>query len=79
MDDAAARIGRGPAGAERGPASSASLTLFNPSPLLKLLYILFYPFQMLHPLVIPVVLMAGLTMLQNWQALGAGPALGPTN
>lgn len=61
--------GAAPANAERGPGGSASLTLFNPTPLLKLLYILSYPFQMLHPLVIPVVLMAGLTMLQNWEAL----------
>ena len=60
--------GAAPAAA-RGPQGSASLTLFNPTQLLKLLYILGYPFQLLHPLVIPVVLMAGLTMLQNWPAL----------
>ncbi|GGH57442.1 HlyD family efflux transporter periplasmic adaptor subunit [Frigidibacter albus] len=60
--------GAAPAAA-RGPQGAASLTLFNPTQLLKLLYILGYPFQILHPLVIPVVLMAGLTMLQNWPAL----------
>ena len=60
--------GAAPAAA-RGPQGAASLTLFNPTQLLKLLYILGYPFQLLHPLVIPVVLMAGLTMLQNWPAL----------
>lgn len=59
------------ASADRSTPRAASLTLFNPTPLLKLLYILFYPFQLLHPLVIPLVLMAGLTMLQNWAALAA--------
>ncbi|WP_255702923.1 HlyD family secretion protein [Roseivivax sp. GX 12232] len=53
-------------GPEEGPAR---LPLFNPQALLKLLYIAFYPAKFLFWALVPLVLIAGMTIFQNWEPL----------
>lgn len=52
-------------------ARPASLTLFDPTWLLRLLHVLFYPAKYLMWLVVPLVVLAGMTAAQNWHDLVA--------
>ncbi|MGZ9809205.1 HlyD family secretion protein [Pseudoroseicyclus sp. H15] len=62
--------GRAAAGAaDPANARPASLKLFNPTWLLRTLYVLFYPLKFLMWAVVPLVVLAGLTLFQNWEAL----------
>ncbi|MEM9761406.1 MAG: efflux RND transporter periplasmic adaptor subunit [Pseudomonadota bacterium] len=49
----------------------AQLSLGNPTALLRLVYIAFYPLKYLVWAIVPLVLIAGMTIVQNWTALGA--------
>lgn len=51
---------------EEGPARPASLVLFNPGFLLRLLHVLFYPLKYLMWMIVPLVVLAGLTVSRNW-------------
>lgn len=60
--------GLAPPGPDTRPAR---LTLFNPGLLLRLLYILFYPLKLILWIIVPVVLLAGMTVFQKWGALAS--------
>ncbi|MGQ0612031.1 MAG: HlyD family secretion protein [Paracoccaceae bacterium] len=67
--------GMGGAGAEpQGKKGQAQMALFNPTGLFRLLYILFYPFKYILWMIVPLVALAGMTMLQNLEALGEDTA-----
>ncbi len=66
--------GAGPVAADAVPeerARPASLTLFDPTWLLRLLHVLFYPAKYLMWLLVPLVVLAGMTAAQNWTDLVA--------
>lgn len=70
---AARRAGGGGArGEEPGPAHGEKrpmgVSLINPTLVLRLLYILFFPLRYLAWLTIPAVIFAGMTVVQNWEA-----------
>jgi hypothetical protein len=70
----AARRGQGGAAQAAGGGAEersrpVSLTLLNPTWLLRLLYVLFWPVKFLFWLILPAVVLAGLTAARNWPAL----------
>lgn len=56
---------------EGGRKAAASLGLFNPTALFKLFYVLFYPAKFFLWLLLPAVLLAGLTIFQRWPAFAS--------
>jgi multidrug resistance efflux pump len=64
--------GRAGAGAEpdsaHGEQRPMGVALLNPTWLLRLLYVLFFPLRYFGWLTIPVVIFAGMTVVQNWTA-----------
>lgn len=57
--------GQAEAGGE-GENRPMGVVLFNPTFLLRLVYILFFPFKYLNWVIVPAVVLAGLTIFQNW-------------
>ncbi len=64
--------GRAGAGAEpdsaHGEQRPMGVALLNPTWLLRLLYVLFFPLRYFGWLTIPMVIFAGMTVVQNWTA-----------
>ncbi len=54
---------------EAPPAKPAHMHLFGPGPLLKLLYILFYPLKLVLWAILPLVVLATLSLFNNFGAL----------
>ena len=66
-------MGGGPqgaaAGGSGGPKMPGQLKLFNPQGVLRLLYVLFYPLKYVLWALLPLVVIAGLSMFNNFEEL----------
>jgi multidrug resistance efflux pump len=57
-----------PSGTGQKPAQ---MPLFNPGGFLRLLYILFYPLKLILWMILPLVVLAGMSIFENFSAFGA--------
>lgn len=75
----AARRGGGRGGAAapaerpsgKGETRPMGVALFNPTWLLRIVYVLFWPMRFLDWLVLPAVILAGLTIFNRWEAFAS--------
>jgi hypothetical protein len=63
--------GRAPEAQSEGEKGPAQLKLFNPNLLLRALYILGYPLKYVLWMIVPLLVIAGMTMIKNFAEMGA--------